>query len=109
MFPEKQNLARFFDKFDGLNKSKLVGISFHVGSGCSSSDSYRTAIESARECFDFAQNRGYKLKILDIGGGFIEKEPLISNVANTVNNAIRDQFAKINPMVGCRMLLLKIS
>jgi len=99
MFPEKQNLARFFDKFDGLNKSKLVGISFHVGSGCSSSDSYRTAIESARECFDFAQNRGYKLKILDIGGGFIEKEPLISNVAYTVNNAIRDQFAKINPMV----------
>lgn len=99
MYPEKANLEKWFDKFDTLKNSNLVGVSFHVGSGCSSSDSYRTAIAEARKCFDYARERGYKLNILDIGGGFIQKEPLISNVAQVVNSSVQEYFKGINPTV----------
>ena len=99
MFLESDNLKRFFDKFDTLVKSKLVGVSFHVGSGCWSSDSYKTAIENSRECFDFAEKRGYKLNVLDIGGGFVQKEPFISDVSSVINNSIKDQFSSLNPKV----------
>jgi ornithine decarboxylase len=92
MFPEKGNLEKWFDKFDTLKNSNLVGVSFHVGSGCSSSDAYRTAIEDARTCFDYAKTRGYKLSVLDIGGGFIQKEPLISDVSDVVKKAIKENF-----------------
>jgi len=99
LYPLKDNLEKWFDKFDTLKNSNLVGVSFHVGSGCSSSDSYRLAIEEARKCFDFGRSRGYKMRILDIGGGFIQKEPLISQVSETVNKALHDNFKSINPMV----------
>ncbi len=99
MYPERSNLERWFDKFDKLKNTKLVGVSFHVGSGCSSSNSYRTAIEDARMCFDHAKARGYNLRILDIGGGFIQKEPLISEVSRVVKKALKENFEDIKPMV----------
>lgn len=48
----------------------MVGISFHVGSGCMDPPVYRKAIKAARKLFDFAQLVGYDFKLLDIGGGF---------------------------------------
>ncbi len=52
LYPDKLNLKKWFDKFDTLRKLNLVGVSFHVGSGCSSAVSYRRAIEDARKCFE---------------------------------------------------------
>src|SRR5690606_13511980 len=51
----------------GLN---LIGVSFHVGSGCYSVDSFTNALKNARTVFDLAEQEGYKLTLLDIGGGF---------------------------------------
>ncbi len=50
---------------------EVVGVSFHVGSGCRDAGRYELAIKDAREIFDIAESEfGMKLKILDIGGGF---------------------------------------
>lgn len=51
----------------GIN---VVGVSFHVGSGCGEVGVYRRAIAAARDTFDFAQTLGYSFQVLDIGGGF---------------------------------------
>ena len=55
----------------------VVGVSFHVGSGCRDSSRYELALEDAREIFDMAEkDYGMKMSILDIGGGFPGKNPL---------------------------------
>lgn len=46
----------------------MIGISFHVGSGCMDAPIYGKAIKIARNLFDFAENVGYEFKLLDIGG-----------------------------------------
>lgn len=49
---------------------KVVGVSFHVGSGCSQHGAFRSALQRARVAFDEAARVGFDMKILDIGGGF---------------------------------------
>jgi ornithine decarboxylase len=48
----------------------LVGVSFHVGSGCMSVLSFEAAIRSARTVFDMSEAIGMPLTMLDIGGGW---------------------------------------
>ncbi|OAF65614.1 hypothetical protein A3Q56_06662, partial [Intoshia linei] len=48
----------------------VVGISFHVGSGCWDLDAFPLAIQQARKIFDIAQSIGCKIEYLDIGGGY---------------------------------------
>ena len=48
----------------------VIGVSFHVGSGCTNADAYGKAISWAREVFDHAASIGMNLTLLDIGGGF---------------------------------------
>eukprot|EP01087_Luapelamoeba_hula_P002415 TRINITY_DN1207_c0_g1_i1.p1 TRINITY_DN1207_c0_g1~~TRINITY_DN1207_c0_g1_i1.p1 ORF type:complete len:771 (-),score=174.79 TRINITY_DN1207_c0_g1_i1:40-2352(-) len=60
-------------------KANLVGVSFHVGSGCYSVDAYTDAIRLARSVFDEAEGLGFNFKFLDIGGGFPGTAPSSSN------------------------------
>lgn len=48
----------------------VVGVSFHVGSGCFSVSAYSDAVIRARKVFDIAESMGFQLALLDIGGGF---------------------------------------
>lgn len=48
----------------------VVGVSFHVGSGCRDPSTYTQAILDARCVFDMAEELGYEMNLLDIGGGF---------------------------------------
>jgi ornithine decarboxylase len=48
----------------------VVGVSFHVGSNCGSVGQFESAISDARKVFDKAREVGYKMNLLDIGGGF---------------------------------------
>lgn len=48
----------------------VVGISFHVGSGCNDPPSYQKAIYHAKCLFDFGTTIGFTMDLLDIGGGF---------------------------------------
>lgn len=50
---------------------RVVGVSFHIGSGVTRTDAYREAISAAREVFDVAEKLGLPpMTILDVGGGF---------------------------------------
>eukprot|EP00775_Hariotina_reticulata_P014259 gene14259-14409_t len=49
---------------------QVVGVSFHVGSGCQNVGVYADAISAAREAFDVASSYGFCMELLDIGGGF---------------------------------------
>jgi len=48
----------------------VVGISFHVGSGCMSTQSFISAIRSAHRVFQQGQNLGFNFELLDLGGGW---------------------------------------
>lgn len=60
------------------NGVKIVGVSFHVGSGNSDPSAYLSAIKNARKVFDIAEEAGFDMKLLDIGGGWPGSEPLLN-------------------------------
>ncbi|CCI49243.1 unnamed protein product [Albugo candida] len=49
---------------------EVVGVSFHVGSGCYSVSAYSDAIKRARKAFDIGADLDFSFQLLDIGGGF---------------------------------------
>jgi len=55
-------------------KLNVVGVSFHIGSGCRHVERYAEAIASARTAFDIGVDHGFTLTLLDIGGGFPPEE-----------------------------------
>ncbi|KAI8819976.1 pyridoxal-dependent decarboxylase [Fimicolochytrium jonesii] len=48
----------------------VIGISFHVGSGCFDAQAFGDAVALARRAFDEGKNHGYEFSLLDVGGGF---------------------------------------
>lgn len=85
------------DDVDGLMKLAktigldIVGVSFHVGSGCKNVDAYKIAIERTRKVFDIGKENGYTLNILDIGGGFPgtnESDISFSDIAKKINESL---------------------
>lgn len=48
----------------------VVGVSFHVGSGCYDASLFYDAVKLSRKVFDQGKDVGYQFSILDIGGGF---------------------------------------
>ncbi|RLN10993.1 hypothetical protein BBO99_00006704 [Phytophthora kernoviae] len=48
----------------------VVGVSFHVGSGCFNVAAYSNAVARARKVFDIGHSLGFNFGLLDIGGGF---------------------------------------
>lgn len=52
---------------------KVVGVSFHVGSGASDPSSFHKSVQDARHVFDMATLLGYDMKLLDVGGGFVDE------------------------------------
>jgi ornithine decarboxylase len=51
----------------------VVGVSFHVGSGASDPSSFRKSVQDARYVFDMAEDMGFEMKLLDVGGGFVDE------------------------------------
>jgi ornithine decarboxylase len=49
---------------------EVVGVHFHVGSGCTEAAAYRQALMTARRVFDEASELGMHFELLDIGGGY---------------------------------------
>ncbi|KAL5341296.1 pyridoxal-dependent decarboxylase [Aspergillus crustosus] len=52
---------------------KVVGVSFHVGSGAEDPRAFLKAVQDARLVFDQAAEIGHKLHTLDVGGGFTQE------------------------------------
>jgi ornithine decarboxylase len=51
---------------------KVVGVSFHVGSGAEDPRAFLKAVQDARFVFDQAAEVGHELHTLDVGGGFCD-------------------------------------
>ena len=50
---------------------QIIGVSFHVGSGCRDASRYELALKDARKIFDMGKKDfGFDMNVLDIGGGF---------------------------------------
>jgi len=84
----------------GLN---VIGVSFHVGSGCLDPTAFADAVKLARTIFDEAEDIGYNFSLLDIGGGFPGVDDLdipinFPNIAKIMGPVI-DQFFPANVRV----------
>lgn len=85
-----------FVKTLGLN---LVGISFHIGSNCSSNGFYTKAIADSRKVFDIALEKyNINLNLLDLGGGFpgfdAETGLTFTDIATEIKTACEEYFGE---------------
>jgi ornithine decarboxylase len=48
----------------------LMGVSFHVGSGCFDASAFGDAVRTAASVMEQAKKYGFEMSMLDIGGGF---------------------------------------
>ncbi|KAJ7993725.1 hypothetical protein DPEC_G00257650 [Dallia pectoralis] len=74
---------------------EVIGVSFHVGSGCTDSNAYRQAISDARCVFNIAEELGFQMTLLDIGGGFPGKNDFklsFSEIAADINKSLEEFF-----------------
>jgi len=84
--PDLLTLARDL----GLN---VVGVSFHVGSGCKEPAAFRRAISLARDLFDMGTELGFNMTLLDIGGGFPgDNNGNFSECADVINTSLDEFF-----------------
>ena len=90
------NILKIFEKVKEL-RMNLMGFSFHVGSGCSDPRSYYTAIEDCSIAYAVAQDYGFDIRIIDIGGGFsgIDKNMNIrfADICDNIKKARADFFS----------------
>ena len=69
----------------GLN---LIGVSFHVGSGCFDANAFGDAVKRASQVLALGRDYGFDMNFLDVGGGF------------PCNNAPGLTFAEIVRVLG---------
>jgi len=82
----------------------VVGVSFHVGSGCSQAGAFHGALHRAKEAFDEAERHGFQLRLLDIGGGFPGwDEPGKATFADHAE-VIRKLLAELFPSPAVRII-----
>jgi len=106
---DSQSLCRFSTKFGApldtthrlLSLAKqlnlnVVGVSFHVGSGCMSASSFVAAIRSAHKVFAEAESIGFRFNLLDLGGGWPGSNDGRINfpdIANAIRPVIDELFS----------------
>ena len=76
-------------------KLAVIGFSFHVGSGCSSSDIFYNAINECKKAYDIALKIGIEISIIDIGGGFpgIDRDIHFEDIAKRINDGMTEFFS----------------
>jgi len=76
----------------------VEGLSFHVGSQCTNFDNYTSALQITSELFNDSREKGYNLKIVDIGGGFPvpydSQVPKFEKLAEIINSECERLFPK---------------
>ncbi|XP_066125848.1 antizyme inhibitor 2 isoform X3 [Saccopteryx bilineata] len=111
------SLSRLSLKFGALLKScrqllqnakkshvEVVGVSFHIGSGCADPQAYARSISDARLVFEMGAELGHRMHILDLGGGFPGVEGAkvrFEEIASVINSALDLYFPE-----GCGVDIL---
>ncbi|XP_040475152.1 antizyme inhibitor 2 isoform X8 [Ursus maritimus] len=83
---------------------EVVGVSFHVGSGCPDLHAYTQSIADARLVFEMGAELGHGMHILDLGGGFPGLEGAkvrFEEIASVINSALDLYFPE-----GCGVDIL---
>uniref|UniRef100_A0A8C5VLF4 Ornithine decarboxylase n=1 Tax=Microcebus murinus TaxID=30608 RepID=A0A8C5VLF4_MICMU len=73
----------------------VIGVSFHVGSGCTDPETFVQAISDARCVFDMGAEVGFSMYLLDTGGGFPGSEDVklkFEEITSVVNPALDKYF-----------------
>jgi len=80
----------------------IIGISFHVGSGCLSVQAFSDALKLARSIFDEGERQGFALNFLDIGGGFPGTDSAISftEIASAISPLLDEFFPPHVRIIG---------
>lgn len=79
----------------------VVGVSFHVGSGCYDPTSFQDAIYRARKVFDMGYEQGYCFDFLDVGGGYAHDN--FEMIADVLRRSIDEQFPDEHYAPGGRL------
>lgn len=69
---------------------RVVGVSFHVGSGACNPEAFDDAIKQTGQLVQKARTYGYSLHLIDIGGGFSVDN--IGEMAEYITDALRTTF-----------------
>nr|XP_012295897.1 antizyme inhibitor 2 isoform X8 [Aotus nancymaae] len=83
---------------------EVVGVSFHVGSGCPDPQAYAQSIADARLVFEMGTELGHRMHVLDLGGGFPGTEGAkvrFEEIASVINSALDLYFPE-----GCGVDIL---
>ncbi|XP_069051862.1 antizyme inhibitor 2-like isoform X1 [Lepisosteus oculatus] len=74
---------------------EVIGVSFHVGSGCQDPQAFSLAMADARSIFTLGQQLGHSMTLLDIGGGFPGTDHTgvtLEELAVVINTALELHF-----------------
>lgn len=77
---------------------KIIGVSFHVGSGCMDPDTYKSSIRDSKTVFDIGKSYGFDMNLLDIGGGFpgVDSDKIsFQTIAEKINESLDEYFNDI--------------
>ncbi|PLB33822.1 type III PLP-dependent enzyme [Aspergillus candidus] len=69
---------------------KVTGVSFHVGTGATNASAFNKAIQTAKAVFRQAENQGFRMTLLDIGGGFQDSN--FEGIASAVHKTLCEEF-----------------
>ena len=83
---------------EAFNTGLVVeGISFHVGSQCNNFENYMQALQLSASILKESESRGYKINILDIGGGFPVKYHNKVKSFKTLARKLNGEFKRLFP------------
>ncbi|XP_061390933.1 ornithine decarboxylase 1-like [Musca vetustissima] len=76
---------------------KVIGVSFHVGTGCNELPAYDRAITESKLLFDFGKKLGFDMTLLDIGGGFPgSDDKTFKKISDIVSRSLKRNFPEDN-------------
>ncbi|PIG85003.1 ornithine decarboxylase [Aspergillus arachidicola] len=69
-----------------------------VGTGANDLNSFRKAIQEARVVFNQAETLGFTMRIVDVGGGFQDKN--FGQIASTIRDSLADNFPRTTRFIA---------
>lgn len=74
--------------------ANVIGISFHVGSGCRDPSAFALGVSYARHLFNVGLQLGLNMHLLDLGGGYpgYKTELPFETIADVINRALEIHF-----------------
>lgn len=79
---------------------RVVGVSFHVGSGNNDPGAYTNSLRNARRIFDDAAELGFDMKLLDLGGGWPGTDPAVLPDGKPESLSFEGITAHIRPLLA---------